>query len=108
MERAQRSDFSLRTFLINNIYIFSAVIVIAAFYLINPRFLSLYSLQNIALEMAPLLPMALGIGFVLYTGGIDLSIGAVASATCVITGLYITQVGNVMIVYMLALARWQG
>ena len=54
MERAQRSDFSLRTFLINNIYIFSAVIVIAAFYLINPRFLSLYSLQNIALEMAGL------------------------------------------------------
>lgn len=108
MENKRTTDFSLRTFLINNIYLLSAVIVITAFYLINPSFLSLYSLQNISLEMAPLLPMALGIAFVLYTGGIDLSIGAVASATCVITGIYIPQAGNIMILYMLALGAFAG
>ena len=89
-------------------FIFSAVIVIAAFFFINPSFLSLYSVQNITLEIAPLLPMALGIAFVLYTGCIDLSVGAIASATCVITGLNVAQYGNMMIVYMLLMGAMAG
>jgi len=108
MHKKMASGFSLKSFLIDNIFIFSAVIVIAVFYVINPSLLSLYSLQNITLEMAPLLPMALGIAFVLYTGCIDLSIGAVASATCVITGMYIADVGNIMILYMLLLGVVAG
>ena len=92
---------SARSFLVRNSYLLSAVIVIVAFYIINPRFLSLYSLQNITSEIAPLLPMACGIGFVLYAGCIDLSIGAVASATCVLTGTFITKTGDWMILYML-------
>ena len=58
--------------------------------------------------MAPLIPMALGIGFVLYTGCIDLSIGAVASATCVITGMYIADIGNIIILYMMLLGIAAG
>jgi ribose/xylose/arabinose/galactoside ABC-type transport system permease subunit len=108
MHKEMASRFSLKSFLIDNIFIFSAVIVILAFYIINPSLLSLYSLQNITLEMAPLLPMALGIAFVLYTGCIDLSIGAVASVTCVITGMYIADVGNIMILYMLLLGVAAG
>ena len=108
MQKAQISGVSLRSFLINNIYLFSAVIVLFAFYLISPSFLSLYSIQNITLEIAPQLPMALGIGFILYTGCIDLSIGAIASITCVITGLFIADVGNIMILYMLLLGVVAG
>ena len=108
MQKKMASGFSLKSFLIDNIYIFSAVIVITAFYFINPSFLSLYSLQNITLELAPIIPMALGIAFVLYAGCIDLSIGAVASATCVITGMYITQYGNGIILYMLVLGAFAG
>ena len=95
------SDFSWKGFFIRHIYILSAVLVVVAFYLINPSFLSLYSLQNMSLEVAPLLPMACGIGFVLYCGCIDLSIGAVASAACVITGTFITKTGQWMIPLML-------
>ncbi len=101
MQQTETSNFSWRNFFTQNIYIFSAVIVVGAFYIINPSFLSLYSIQNITREMAPLLPMACGIGFVLYSGCIDLSIGAVASAACVITGLYITDAGQWIIVLML-------
>ncbi len=93
---------SWRSFLYRNIYIFSAVLVVSVFYIINPSFLSLYSIQNITREMAPLMPMACGIGFVLYTGCIDLSIGAVASAACVITGLNVADVGQWIIPMMLA------
>lgn len=96
-----RRKASAKAFLIRNIYLMSAVLVISAFYLINPSFLSLYSMQNIASEIAPVLPLACGIGFVLYAGSIDLSIGAVASATCVITGMYITKVGQAIIPLML-------
>lgn len=108
MIKTKTSDFSVKDFLVRNSYIFSAIIVIAVFYFINPKFLSMYSIQNIMLEMAPLLPMALGIGFVLYTGCIDLSIGAIASAVCVITGLYVTKVGNIMILYMILLGVFAG
>ena len=101
MEKTKTRKFSPREFLQQSSYIFSAVLVIVAFYLINHSFLTLYSLQNMSLEIAPLLPMACGIGFVLYTGCIDLSIGAVASAACVITGTYVTQTGHWMIPLML-------
>lgn len=100
MQNTRARDFSWRDFLFQNIYILSAVLVVLIFYIINPSFLSLYSVQNITREMAPLLPLACGIGFVLYGGSIDLSIGAVTSAVCVITGLYVTKVGQWIIPLM--------
>ena len=96
----EKNKSSFKSFLIQNIYILSAVLVIVVFYLINPSFLSLYSIQNMTTELAPLLPMACGIAFVLYAGSIDLSIGAVASAVCVITGLNVGDKGNIMILYI--------
>ena len=53
-------------------YILCAVSVIGAFYVLNPLFLSMYSVQNMLVEAAPLLLMAAGISFVLFTGCIDL------------------------------------
>lgn len=94
-------DFSLGDWFKRNSFILSAVLIVGAFFLLNSKFLSLYSLQNMSLEIAPLLPMACGIGFVLYSGSIDLSIGAVASAACVITGTYIPQAGHWIILYMI-------
>lgn len=94
--------------IVENIYLFSAVLVITVFTIINPKILSLYSLQNITLEIAPLLCMALGIGFVLYTGSIDLSTGALASAACVITGLYIAEKGQIVVLYVLFLGVIAG
>lgn len=108
MNKTVREHSAVKAFAVRYMFILSAVLVVLVFTAINPRILSLYSLQNITLEMAPLLVMALGIGFVLYTGCIDLSIGAIASATCVITGMYVGRVGNIMIPYMLALGAFAG
>ncbi len=82
---------------------FSVVAVILIFTLLNPKFLSAYSIKNILLELAPLLVVASGITFVLLTGGIDLSTGAVASCTCVITGMYIADIGSIIVLYMIVL-----
>ena len=108
MEKTNTRNFSLKGLLLRNSFILSAVLVVVVFYLINPSFLSLYSLQNMSLEIAPLLPMACGIGFVLYSGCIDLSIGAVASATCVITGTYVIYTGHWIILYMLVFGALIG
>lgn len=108
MTQTDRTKRNIRQTLFNNIYIMSAVLVIGVFFAINPSFLSLYSIQNITLELAPLLPMAMGIGFAIYAGGIDLSIGAVASATCVITGKFVVQTGQWMIPLMLAFGALAG
>ena len=100
MEKTMKKETNVLDFLKRNSYILSAVIVIVAFYLINHSFLSLYSIQNQLEELAPLLPMACGIGFVLYTGGIDLSIGAVASLVCVLTGTFVIYTGQWIIPMM--------
>ena len=101
MEKTNKNGSSALDFLKRNSYILSAVLVIVVFYLINHSFLSLYSIQNQLEELAPLLPMACGIGFVLYTGGIDLSIGAVASLVCVLTGTFVIYTGQWIIPMML-------
>lgn len=78
----------------DNLYIISTIVVFLLFYILKPSFLSLYSIQNLASEVAPLLMMALGVAFVIYCGCIDLSTGAIASCTCVITGIYVEYFGN--------------
>lgn len=83
--------------------VFSVIGVIVVFTILNPKFLSPYSINNMLLEMAPLLVVASGITFVLLTGGIDLATGAVASCTCVITGMFIADIGPVIVLYMIAL-----
>ncbi len=89
-------------------YIVSIVLVFLVFTIMSPQFLSLYSLQNLALETAPMLLMSCGISFVIFTGGIDLGTGSIASCTCVITGLYVSQVGNSIILLMLVVGCVMG
>ncbi|MDR2528904.1 MAG: ABC transporter permease [Synergistaceae bacterium] len=99
---------SVKDALWRHTYIICALSVIGVFYLINPRFLSLYSVQNMALEVAPLLLMAVGISFVLFTGCIDLSTGAVASCVCVLTGTYVADIGNAILPLMLFIGLFTG
>lgn len=94
--------------LTNHTALISVCVVILVFTILNPRFLSLYSIRNMLLEMAPLLVMAVGITFVLLTGGIDLATGAVSSCTCVITGMYISQTGPIIVLYMVLLGIFIG
>ncbi len=61
---------------------------------INPRFIGAYSLSNIFLAAAPLLTLSFGATFVILTGSIDLSVGAVVSAACVIYGMTFPVIGN--------------
>lgn len=86
----------------------SVVLVFLIFTILNPKFVSAYSLQNMMVEVSPLILLACGLTFIIYTGGIDLGSGAMVSATCVISGLYVTQFGNAIIPVMLVVGAVLG
>lgn len=60
------------------------IVVILVFSLLRPVFLSLDNLANIGRQVAILMILAFGVTFVIIAGEIDISVGAVASASGVI------------------------
>lgn len=70
----------------NMIILLALVVLILIFYALNPRFLKLYNIVSMAQSLAPYAILALGVTFVIATGGIDLSIGTVCIASSVIAG----------------------
>ena len=69
------------------------VVIIGIFTGINPNFMNAENIQNILLDITPLLIMALGVTYVLLIGSIDLSVGGITSFACVMTGLYMPRLG---------------
>ena len=70
-----------------NIIIFLALVgLIVIFTALNPNFLNRYNIVSMAQSLAPYAFLALGVTFVIATGGIDLSIGTVCIAAAVTAG----------------------
>ncbi|HIY66811.1 MAG TPA: hypothetical protein H9830_11105, partial [Candidatus Agrococcus pullicola] len=64
-------------------------IMIVIFSIINPRYFSTASFGNIMQDFAPVMLMAIGQTFVIITGGIDLSVGALLGLSGVSAALTI-------------------
>lgn len=70
-----------------NFIIVAALIgLMLIFTLLNPNFFSSYNILSMTQSLVPYAIMALGVTFVIATGGIDLSIGTVCIACAVIAG----------------------
>lgn len=70
----------------NLIVILALVILLIIFSLLNPNFIDSYNIVSMTQSLAPYAVLALGVTFVISTGGIDLSIGTVCIAAAVIAG----------------------
>ena len=70
----------------NIVIIFAAIALFAIFYLINPNFASSGNVLNMTKSFVPYAVLALGVTFVIATGGIDLSIGTVCIGSAVLAG----------------------
>lgn len=70
----------------NIITIVALAVLLVIFAALNPNFLSKYNIVSMAQSLAPYAIMALGVTFVIATGGIDLSIGTVCIAAAVVAG----------------------
>ncbi len=70
-----------------NLIVIGALVVLAViFQVLNPNFLSSNNILSMTQSLAPYAIMALGVTFVIATGGIDLSIGTVCIASAVVAG----------------------
>ncbi len=70
----------------NIVIILAAVALFLIFYLINPNFASKGIILNMTKSLVPYAMLALGVTFVIATGGIDLSIGTVCIGSAVLAG----------------------
>lgn len=61
--------------------------------ILNPAFLTLMSLQNLAADSAVLLILATGQTLVILTGRVDLSVAALASLSSILIALWHDQLG---------------
>ena len=59
--------------------------------LLNPNFLKLQNIINVFRQAAPQIIIAIGMTFVMLTGGIDLSIGSVVTLSSVVAAYFLTQ-----------------
>ncbi len=75
----------------NMIILIALFVLIFVFYLLNPNFLNRYNIVSMAQSLAPYAILALGVTFVIATGGIDLSIGTVCIASSVVAGHLFTK-----------------
>lgn len=66
------------------------IIIFVAFSLMSPNFLSFNNVVGILIATAVNGVLALGVTFVIITGGIDLSVGTVMTFAAVMTGVFIT------------------
>mgnify|MGYP002771711685 CR=1 FL=1 len=70
-----------------NIIIIAALVALSLiFYALNPNFFGGFNVVSMTQSLAPYAILALGVTFVIATGGIDLSIGTVCIASAVISG----------------------
>lgn len=79
----------------------SIVVMVGVFTAINPNFVNLVNIKNILADISPLLVMASGVTFVLLIGSVDLSVGAICSCACVMTGIGMPVFGNWIIGFVL-------
>ena len=75
----------------NMIILIALFVLIFVFYLLNQNFLNRYNIVSMAQSLAPYAILALGVTFVIATGGIDLSIGTVCIASSVVAGHLFTK-----------------
>ncbi len=84
---------TIKTYLIdNNTYIIFLVLVIICA-LLSDKFLTVMNIKNIALQQAAPVCVAIGMLFVIYTGGIDLSVGSIMAFSASLTAILIVDYG---------------
>jgi len=101
-ERAERSRFDLGEFLQRFASVGILVILLVAASLMSDRFFSVGNLLNVLRQISGSGIIAVGMLYVILTGGIDLSVGSVAALASVLVAVFLgTNTQGVSIGYVL-------
>lgn len=88
-----KTKLNVNMMILRNTPIILFLLVFLAFGIFSPKFLSAGTLMNILISSTYVGIIAIGIMFVLLTGGIDLSIGSTMYLSAALTGLLIARMG---------------
>ncbi|WP_158247691.1 ABC transporter permease [Actinomyces qiguomingii] len=98
---AWRSRINAQTFTIA----IAALVIYLGFGVLNPRFLGLDNLRDVAISACVNALIGLGMTFVIITGGIDLSVGSIASLSGMVSAaLMVNQGVNPYLGFLIGLA----
>lgn len=78
--------------------------ILILFFALNPRFLSPVNLGNIMMSISEIGVLALVFALLLMAGGVDLSVGSIASVTAVVGGSTMVSTGSVWLGIVAGLA----
>ncbi|EGB91191.1 ABC transporter permease [Clostridium sp. D5] len=102
MMEAQKKKIDLKRLLIqNNTYIILLILFIVCCVL-SSNFLTVMNIRNIALQQAAPVCVAVGMLFVILTGGIDLSVGSIMALGACVTATMMAEHGMNMFVGIIA------
>ncbi|MCM1988728.1 ribose ABC transporter permease [Oceanirhabdus seepicola] len=79
------------------------VILCIVITIINPRFLTVNNLRNVLTQVSVNATIAIGMTFVILTGGIDLSVGSILAISGAVAAFLMKSTGNVFISIIAAL-----
>ena len=71
---------------------------------ITPRFLSIGNIKNVLTQVSVNAVIAIGMSFVILTGGIDLSVGSILAVSAAAAASIIKSTGNIYLAIIVALA----
>ncbi|RSK53256.1 ABC transporter permease [Bacillus canaveralius] len=93
LAKQNNKKLNFKQFLIdNNTYIILVVLIIISS-MLSDTFLTSMNLRNIALQQAGPILVAIGMLFVILTGGIDLSVGSVMAVGATVSAILISDMG---------------
>lgn len=91
--------------LIPLITLFILIILLSIF---NPEFLTAYNMKSIFIQASVLMILATGVTFIILTGGIDLSIGALISLSSVLIAVLLPSLGYFAFVVVIIIGLLAG
>ncbi len=81
----------LIVFLMTNKIIFGLLALIIISAVISPYFLTVKNIFNVLRQLSVMGTISIGMTYVILTGGIDLSVGAIVAVSCVVSGVMLVN-----------------
>jgi len=96
--------FNLKNVVLKYKSLIGLLILCIVISLITPRFLSIANIKNVLTQVSVNAVIAIGMSFVILTGGIDLSVGSILAVSGAVAASIIKSTGNVFLAIIVALA----
>lgn len=94
---------NVKSFLLKYISLFGLLLICIIIAFISPRFLTVSNILNVLTQVSVNAILAIGMSFVILTGGIDLSVGSILAITGAVVATFAKAGGNIFPGIMVAI-----